>query len=308
MKINGDSECCVSGVINPLSVSSNGTYNPPIGVDGYAPVKVNVPQGYTLDQIIDGDIQISTISSTCVEFNTAGCWKAVKSVNLPSCMWIAEWAFYNGAIEYISAPVCAGVGDGFCCLCPSLQEVYLPAVEAVPIQCFYGCEALSSVTITACETVGFGAFVECTALSQISLPNCISISQQAFQGCSSLSQISLPICSYIGKQAFYGTGLQTLDLPMLLRINDTQTFANCSSLSQVHLSLCSYIANYAFANCANGMSLYLNSPIPCSLGGPVSTVFNNMSDVKVYVRPSLIDTYKTYNYWSDFSANIFPIE
>lgn len=33
------------GVINPLNVISNGTYTPPSGVDGYAPVVVNVPSG-----------------------------------------------------------------------------------------------------------------------------------------------------------------------------------------------------------------------------------------------------------------------
>lgn len=32
-------------VINPLSVTANGTYNAPSGVDGYAPVTVSVPQG-----------------------------------------------------------------------------------------------------------------------------------------------------------------------------------------------------------------------------------------------------------------------
>lgn len=34
-----------SGVISPLSVTQNGTYNPPSGVDGYAPVTVNVQGG-----------------------------------------------------------------------------------------------------------------------------------------------------------------------------------------------------------------------------------------------------------------------
>jgi hypothetical protein len=33
------------GVIQPLSVSQNGTYTPPSGVDGYAPVTVSVPGG-----------------------------------------------------------------------------------------------------------------------------------------------------------------------------------------------------------------------------------------------------------------------
>lgn len=34
-----------SGVVQPLSVTQNGTYNPPSGVDGYAPVTVNVSGG-----------------------------------------------------------------------------------------------------------------------------------------------------------------------------------------------------------------------------------------------------------------------
>ena len=34
-----------SAVVQPLSVTQNGTYNPPSGVDGYAPVTVNVSGG-----------------------------------------------------------------------------------------------------------------------------------------------------------------------------------------------------------------------------------------------------------------------
>ena len=34
-------------VINPLSVTENGTYTAPTGVDGYSPITVNVPQGST---------------------------------------------------------------------------------------------------------------------------------------------------------------------------------------------------------------------------------------------------------------------
>ena len=37
-----------SAVVQPLSVNQNGTYNPPSGVDGYAPVTVNVSGGFTL--------------------------------------------------------------------------------------------------------------------------------------------------------------------------------------------------------------------------------------------------------------------
>lgn len=48
-----------SAVVQPLSVTENGTYNPPSGVDGYAPVTVNVsggtvlPSGYTQKQYLE---------------------------------------------------------------------------------------------------------------------------------------------------------------------------------------------------------------------------------------------------------------
>ena len=32
------------GTVEELTITSNGTYNPPTGIDGYAPVVVNVPQ------------------------------------------------------------------------------------------------------------------------------------------------------------------------------------------------------------------------------------------------------------------------
>lgn len=42
-----------SAVVEPLSVTQNGTYNPPSGVDGYAPVTVNVSGGSSDYPVID---------------------------------------------------------------------------------------------------------------------------------------------------------------------------------------------------------------------------------------------------------------
>lgn len=49
-------------VINPLSVTANGTYTAPSGVDGYSPVTVNVPQGITPS----GNINITDTNVTDV--------------------------------------------------------------------------------------------------------------------------------------------------------------------------------------------------------------------------------------------------
>jgi hypothetical protein len=44
-KINGGGGS--EPVIEPLSVTDNGEYSAPSGVDGYSPVTVNVPKGIT---------------------------------------------------------------------------------------------------------------------------------------------------------------------------------------------------------------------------------------------------------------------
>ena len=57
-----------SAVVQPLSVTQNGTYNPPSGVDGYSPVTVNV-SGITYTFVDDGNgnITITAVPGDSVE-------------------------------------------------------------------------------------------------------------------------------------------------------------------------------------------------------------------------------------------------
>ena len=55
-------------VVQPLSVTQNDTYNPPSGVDGYAPVTVNVSGiTYTFADDGNGNITISAVPGDSVE-------------------------------------------------------------------------------------------------------------------------------------------------------------------------------------------------------------------------------------------------
>lgn len=45
--VTGTHEGASAPNIQPLSVTANGTFTPPGGVDGYGPVTVNVPAGFT---------------------------------------------------------------------------------------------------------------------------------------------------------------------------------------------------------------------------------------------------------------------
>lgn len=66
--VTGTYEGGSSPVINPLSVTANGTYTPPSGVDGYAPVTVNVPSGGSAEKEVvfvdyDGTVLYSYTST-----------------------------------------------------------------------------------------------------------------------------------------------------------------------------------------------------------------------------------------------------
>ena len=59
-----------SAVVQPLSVTQNGTYNPPSGVDGYAPVTVDVSGG--AEHYIYNKVESKPIIDTGIPCNTSG--------------------------------------------------------------------------------------------------------------------------------------------------------------------------------------------------------------------------------------------
>lgn len=58
------------GVIRPLNVQQNGTYNPPSGVDGYSPVTVNVPSGGSV--VPEGYTELPYIESSGTQYIDTG--------------------------------------------------------------------------------------------------------------------------------------------------------------------------------------------------------------------------------------------
>lgn len=98
LKITGTAEAATSEpVINPLEVTSNGTYAAPTGVDGYSPITVNVPSssGGLPDVITPGDTPIlgswvgTTVSETTVTATDL-------SVTIPKS---GTYRFYVSAVQ-----------------------------------------------------------------------------------------------------------------------------------------------------------------------------------------------------------------
>ena len=182
-------------VTETLNVSTNGTYNPGEGVDGYSKVVVDVPvSGWDQKSFTEEFITFINIDN--------------------SASFVASSAFQDNK---------------------TIQMVNLPYATSVGYAAFWICSSLSQVNLPMCISIDNAAFMVCSSLSQVNLPMCISIGSDAFKGCSSLSQVNLPMCNSIGGAVFRSCySLSQVNLPMVKTIG-VSAFTNCSALSSLTL-------------------------------------------------------------------------
>lgn len=191
----------------------------------------------------------------------------------------------------------------------ALSSVNLPNCLSISDFAFSGCVGLLSINIPLCECVGINGFANCNKLSSVNLPLCTSLMTSAFMFCQGLQSISLPNCKYVEYGAFaWCSKLPSVNLPLCISFRkdywgDCNIFADCSALSIVKIPLCPDIGNYAFQNCINLKEVYLNSV--SSVTTILSNTFSNCPNLtSVYVPSSLVDAFKTAQYWSSISDKI----
>ena len=190
-----------------------------------------------------------------------------------------------------------------------ITKVVLPECSYISDNAFYSYSLLSQVSLPMCSYIGSNAFYRCYSLSQVNLPVCSYIENNAFYGCSSLSQVNLPVCSYISNSVFFNCFLLSqVSLPLCEYIG-SGAFRTCSLLS-LSLPVCSYIGGLAFYGCSSLSIITIGYSGICSLGDArtFETTQITSSTGSIYVPASLVDSYKSANYWSYFSTQIFPIE
>lgn len=172
-------------ITEPLNVTSNGTYTPGQGVDGFSTVTVDVPQsvtGYTQKDITE-EICITDLNN--------------------SASFVGNSAFaYNSCLTTVDLPMCKTVGDEAFARCFRLEQFSLPMCSYIGNSAFYTCRPLSQVNLPMCSYIGIGAFNGCWSVSQVNIPVCNYIGNFAFTDCSYISQVNLPMCSYIGSLVF----------------------------------------------------------------------------------------------------------
>ena len=239
-------------ITETLSVSSNGTYIPSVGVDGFSEVVVDVPQsvtGFTEKEITEG-IQIVNLSN--------------------SASYVHPYVFEKDIyLQTVYLPNCTNVGEQAFALCQNLSSVYLPNVETIgenafasctglttvmlnakKVGGFSGCINLQEVTLPNTETITIRGFYSCVKLSSIYAPNCTSVEAYAFNGCRSLSYVDLPKLTYLNTDTFAYTGLISFSMPRLREIIGNTTFQHCDSLDSVYLpKLRIFSAQWTFNDC-----------------------------------------------------------
>lgn len=142
----GSTPCPEPTGTKEISLTANGTTTHDVAGYADAEVTVNVPVGYTANELYDMALPTGTFTmpvDTILEENGIKKRKGITKISFPNAGYVTYSAF-----ESMSA----------------LTDVDLPVANGV----------------------GGNAFLNCTALVNIVLPNCHKIFNQSFKGCSKL--------------------------------------------------------------------------------------------------------------------------
>lgn len=263
---------------------------------------------------------------------------SLASAYFPACESIGAYAFSRClSLSNVNFPVCNSIGVNAFIACSNLTTADFPACMYVDLNAFALCSGLSSVNMPTVYTIGSGAFSGCSNLTIASFPRATTLSSSAFKDCSNLTTADFPSCGKIGANAFYGCyKLTSIDFPKcreigssafyncynLLSVNFpyssitypvisiySSAFYNCNKLSTAIFVNYASIGVNAFRYCSQLTSLYLLGSKMASMSS--STTFYNtpMSSSgytgafgSIFVRASLLATYKANTYWKYYSS------
>lgn len=187
-------------VINPLSVTENGTYVAPSGVDGYSPVVVNVSGGGggQEDGIITRTISGTYVNDRVAEIGNsafAGCSNLV-SVSFGAAVKIGGYAFQGcGSLRAVNAPVALSAYASAFRECVNLTSVHIPSAQRVAQYAFYACSKLPAISLPSAKLIGSNAFYSCWMLISLDLTGVSSIPTLSAQNAFANTPISGAITS-----------------------------------------------------------------------------------------------------------------
>ena len=331
-------------VLSSVVFTSNGTYTPDAGYDGFNNVVVSVStSGGSSDSIWAALVERTSslaIDDVSGETKTIGSYafyshQKLTAVNFPSCSSIGDYAFNRASsLESAIFPACEMIGLYAFASCKSMKTANFPACVIVSSYAFAyagitsasfpSCTTIgerafaqcqfSSVDLPSCVTMGSYAFDNCDSLQTINLPMCSAIAVSAFSGCNKLTEVNASACTEVGSSAFrYGSKLATVNIPSCQTLHP-YAFAYCYSLPSISLPACNQIKTSAFYGCSRLISVWLGSSF-CALAGSnafSSTPIGGYSTVagqygSVFVPESLYSTYIADSVWAYLSSRIVSV-
>ena len=222
--------------------------------------------------------------------------------------------------------------------CSSLTSITIPnSVTSIEEGAFYYCTSLISITIpNSVTSIGEIAFYHCTSLTSITIPNSVTyIGSAAFAGCPKLTNMvvesenrvydSRDNCNAIietasntliqgckntiipnsvtsiGEIAFGEClSLTSINIPNSVISIEYAAFNGCSSLTLINIpNSVTSIGDEAFSHCKSLTSIIMQSATPPTI---VEETFYEVSrGVEIRVPCGSINSYKTAEYWSEFT-------
>lgn len=304
-----------SAVINPLSVSANGTYSAPEGVDGYNPVEVTVPMPSGTYSIgANGDYDIASYASAHVSVPTGVFPSGTSNITSNGVYDVTNYASASVNVsggggtdtrfkdlvereirDTIEDSTVSRVGNYAFYWCPGLKNVSFPNATTISPNAFYSCTNLLTASLATATNIGSSAFYSDNNIEEIYCPNVETLGANCFALCSHLETITGDNISYIGAAAFSGcNSLATISLPKMGTIASS-AFKNCYHL------LTLYLMGSDIATLLNSSNCFVSTPIggyTGSTGGVYGSIF---------VPSSLYSQYIAANNWSNYAARFVSV-
>lgn len=208
-----------SPVINPLSVTENGTYTVPSGVDGYSPVTVNVQSsgggGIDINDLASnaepsGNIVLNTATIKEYAFNRK---KGITGVTAPNVTRVEQYAFEQ----------CGMTNGG------TITSSSFPSLVTIDQSAFRGIAFTSIVITNSAELLKNSASFGYTSyLQEARFPNNSGIvGQMCFYTDRKLSVVDVGFPSTINANAFNGCPIDDL----VIRSTSVCSLANVNAFN-----------------------------------------------------------------------------
>lgn len=174
--------------------------------------------------------------------------------------------------------------------CRKIQEVYLPNVTSIGQSAFKECNMLSKINIQNVETLGDNALSGCYGITELYLPKAITIGESACDSISQLKKVTLGNVKTIGAYALYwNMNCEEIDISLNENVDciGAKAFYKDEKLSKLTI---------------RGTAL-----IPLKNTNALGGTLIASGEGKIYVDPSMVETYKTATNWSEYASVIEAI-